>query len=162
MHESSAGSKIDVSVFVYISCLNPESPLFCPQCNAMQVMLKTWNRLDTAWQQPSQFQRVKVHFDCSRHQWPSDLFPLDIVLSLSSSSMLTIIDDSTPVSRSRHTLRFQPIACRSIMRCPRVLTRPEMIWQAFVPDIASVSWQCSTWQKNNNNKKPGKRNCCYG
>ena len=47
------------------------------------------------------------------------------------------IDDSTPVSQSRHTLRFQPIACRSIMSCPRVLTRPEMVWQAFVPDIAS-------------------------
>ncbi len=47
------------------------------------------------------------------------------------------IDDSTPVGQSRHTLRFQPIACRSIMRCPRVLTRPEMVWQAFVPDIAS-------------------------
>ena len=47
------------------------------------------------------------------------------------------IDDSTAVSQSRHTLRFQPIACRSIMRCPRVLTRPEMVWQAFVPDIAS-------------------------
>ena len=48
-----------------------------------------------------------------------------------------LIDDSTPVSQSRHTLRFQPIACRSIMRCPRVLTRPEMVWQAFVPHIAS-------------------------
>ena len=48
-----------------------------------------------------------------------------------------VIDDSTPVGQSRHTLRFQSIACRSIMRCPRVLTRPEMIWQAFVPDIAS-------------------------
>ena len=48
-----------------------------------------------------------------------------------------VIDDSTPVSQSRHTLRFQPIACRSIMRCPRVLTRPEMVWQAFVQDIAS-------------------------
>ena len=47
------------------------------------------------------------------------------------------IDDSTPVSQSRHTLRFQPIACRSIMRCPRVLTRPEMVWQAFVPDTAN-------------------------
>ncbi len=47
------------------------------------------------------------------------------------------IDDSTPVGQSRHTLRFQPIACRSIMTCPRVLTRPEMVWQAFVPDIAS-------------------------
>ena len=23
------------------------------------------------------------------------------------------------------------------MKCPRVLTRPEMVWQAFVPDIAS-------------------------
>ena len=50
---------------------------------------------------------------------------------------LLTIDDSTPVSQSRHTLRFQPIACRSIMRCPRVLTRPEMVWQAFVPDAAS-------------------------
>ena len=37
-----------------------------------------------------------------------------------------LIDDSTPVSQSRHTLRFQPIACRSIMRCPRVWTRPEI------------------------------------
>ena len=43
------------------------------------------------------------------------------------------IDDSTPVSQSRHTLRFQPIACRGIIRRPRVLrTRPEMVWQAFV------------------------------
>ena len=47
------------------------------------------------------------------------------------------IDDSTPVSQSRHTLRFHPIACRCRMRCPRVLTRPEMVWQAFVPDTAS-------------------------
>ena len=51
--------------------------------------------------------------------------------------MICAIDDSTPVSQSRHTLRFQPIACCSIMRCPRVLTRPEMVWQAFVPDTAS-------------------------
>ena len=57
------------------------------------------------------------------------------------------IDDSTPVSQSRHTLRFQPIACRRIIRCPRVLrTRPEMVWQAFVH---VVRWRCSTWQKSN-------------
>ena len=53
------------------------------------------------------------------------------------SLILKRIDHSTPVSQSRHTLRFQPIACHSIMRCPRVLTRPEMVWQAFVPYIAS-------------------------
>ena len=55
----------------------------------------------------------------------------------SGDKVRLVIDDSTPVSQSRHTLRFQPIACRSIMRCPRVLTRPEMVWQAFMPDIAS-------------------------
>ena len=58
-----------------------------------------------------------------------------LVCKLQSDSV--IIDDSTPVSQSRHTLRFQPIACRSIVRCPHVLTRPEMVWQAFMPDIAS-------------------------
>ena len=64
-------------------------------------------------------------------------------------SLYCTIDDSTPVSQSRHTLRFQPIACRSIIRRPRVLrTRPEMVWHAFV---LVVRWQCSTWQK------PGKR-----
>ena len=57
------------------------------------------------------------------------------------------IDDSTPVSQSRHTLRFQPIARRGIIRRPRVLrTRPEMVWQAFVH---VVRWRCSTWQKRN-------------
>ena len=56
---------------------------------------------------------------------------------LSTTVMSFTIENSIPVSHSRHTLRFQPIACRSIMRCPRVLTRPEMVWQAFVTDIAS-------------------------
>ena len=56
---------------------------------------------------------------------------------LGNKLILFEIDDSTPVSQSIHTLRFQPIACRSIMRCPRVLTRPKMVWQAFVPDIAN-------------------------
>ena len=69
-----------------------------------------------------------------------------------------LIDDSTPVSQSRHTLRFQPIACRSIMRCPRVLTRPEMAWQAFVPDIASNQLAVFDMAE----KTPRKRNCCYG
>ena len=69
-----------------------------------------------------------------------------------------LIDDSTPVSQSRHTLRFQPIACRSIMRCPRVLTRPEMVWQAFVPDIASGHLAVFDMAE----KPPGKRTCCYG
>ena len=68
------------------------------------------------------------------------------------------IDDSTPVSQSRHTLRFQPIACRSIMRCPRVLTRPEMVWQAFVPDTASSQLAVFDMAEKN----PEKRNCCYG
>ena len=67
-------------------------------------------------------------------------------------------DDSTPVSQSRHTLRFQPIACRSIMRCPRLLTRPEMVWQAFVPDIASGQLAVFDMAETN----PRKRNCCYG
>ena len=62
------------------------------------------------------------------------------------------IDDSTPVSQSRHTLRFQPIACRSIMRCPRVLTKPEMVWQAFVPDIASGQLAVFDMAENNNRK----------
>ena len=69
------------------------------------------------------------------------------------------IDDSTLVSQSRHTLRFQPIACRSIMRCPCVLTRPEMVWQAFVSDIASGQLAVFDMAEK---KHPGKRNCCYG
>ena len=68
------------------------------------------------------------------------------------------IDDSTPVSQSRHTLRFQPIAYRSIMRCPRVLTRPEMVWQAFVPDTASGQLAVFDMAE----KTPVKQNCCYG
>ena len=75
-----------------------------------------------------------------------------------SSPVCSPIDDSTPVSQSRHTLRFQPIACRSIMRCPRVLKRPEMAWQAFVPDTASGQLAVFDMAE----KKPGKRNCCYG
>ena len=71
-----------------------------------------------------------------------------------TSASIATIDDSTPVSQSRHTLRFQPIACRSIMRCPRVLTRPEMVWQAFVQVI---SWQCSTWQKKKRKRKEKKK-----
>ena len=68
------------------------------------------------------------------------------------SLLYSAIDDSTPVSQSRHTLRFQPIACRSIMRCPRVLTRPEMVWQAFVPDIASGQLAVFDMAENNNRK----------
>ena len=84
------------------------------------------------------------------------------------SEQATAIDDSTPVSQSRHTLRFQPIACCSIMRCPRVLTRPEMVWQAFVPDTASSQLAVFDSPAEKNFKKklkikntPGKRNCCY-
>ena len=80
--------------------------------------------------------------------------PVSCVQWLSRSA----IDDSIPVSQSRHTLRFQPIACRSIMRCPRVLTRPEMVWQAFVPDIASGQLAVFDMAETN----PRKRNCCYG
>ena len=71
---------------------------------------------------------------------------------------IVTIDDSTPVSQSRHPLRFQPIVCRSIMRCPHVLTRPEMAWQAFVPDTASGQLAVFDMAE----KKPGKRNCCFG
>ena len=42
--------------------------------------------------------------------------------------------------------------------CPRVLTRPEMVWQAFVPDIASGQLAVFDMAE----KTPGKRNCCYG
>ena len=69
-----------------------------------------------------------------------------------------LIDDSTPVSQSRHTLRFQPIACRGIMRRPRVLTRSEMVWQAFVPDTACGQLAVFDMAE----KQPGKRHCCYG
>ena len=55
------------------------------------------------------------------------------------SKVLSVIDDSTPVSQSRHTLRFQPIACHGIMRRPHVLTRPGMVWQAFVPSHCTWS-----------------------
>ena len=44
------------------------------------------------------------------------------------------------------------------MRCPRVLTRPEMVWQAFVPDTASGQLAVFDMAE----KKPEKRNCCYG
>ena len=77
---------------------------------------------------------------------------------LGTTKHSSAIDDSTPVSQSRHTLRFQPIACRSIMRCPRVLTRPEIVWQAFVPDIASGQLAVFDMAE----KTPGKRTCCYG
>ena len=58
-----------------------EDHLFaCFTSNATRVTYKTRNRLDTA-QQPCQFQvqsSVKVHFDCRRHQRPSDPFPFEI------------------------------------------------------------------------------------
>ena len=73
--------------------------------------------------------------------------------SRNSLLILKRTDHSTPVSQSRHTLRFQPIACRSIMRCPRVLTRPEMFWQAFVPNIASGQLAVFDKAENNNNRK---------
>ena len=56
------------------------------------------------------------------------------------SLILKRIDDSTPVSQSRHILRFQPIVCRSIMRCPRVLTRPAS-GQLAVFDMAEKQQQ---------------------
>ena len=77
---------------------------------------------------------------------------------LENNNVKSPIDDSTPVSQSRHTLRFQPIACRSIMRCPRVLARPEMVWQSFVPDTASGQLAVFDMAE----KKPGKQNCCCG
>ena len=82
------------------------------------------------------------------------LAPVRLCSYLALLTYVHTIDDSTPVSQSRHTLRFQPIACRGIIRRPRVLrTRPEMVWQAFVH---VVRWRCSTWQKRNqeNTKNP--------
>ena len=81
-----------------------------------------------------------------------------IISSVISGNRLLIIDNSTPVSQSRQTLRFQSIACHSTMRCPHVLTRPEMVWQAFVQDIASGQLAVFDMAEN----PPGKRNCCYG
>ena len=36
--------------------------------------------IDTAWQQPCQFQRVKVHSHSSRRHWPNDPFPFKSLL----------------------------------------------------------------------------------
>ena len=77
-------------------------------------------------------------------------------LKIISTQAVWAIDNSTPVSQSRHTLRFQPIACRSIIRRPRPSrTRPEMVWQAFVH---VVRWRCSTWQKRNQENGIAKKN----
>ena len=70
----------------------------------------------------------------------------------------TRIDDSTPVSQSRHTLRFEPIAYRGIMRRPRADPRPGMVWQAYQPDTAHGELAVFEMAE----KKPGKRHCCYG
>ena len=67
-------------------------------------------------------------------------------------------DDSTPVSQSRHTLRFEPIAYRGIMRRPRADPRPGMVWQAYQPDTAHGELAVFEMAE----KKPGKRHCCYG
>ena len=110
---------------------------------------------------------------CCKTPWGTHSCPLYLLLSSGNDFVVAVlrkkqqqqkhqnsrsIADSTPVSQSRHTLRFQPIACRSIMRCPRVLTRPEMVWQAFVPDIASSQLAVFDMAEKN----PGERNCCYG
>ena len=39
---------------------------------------------------------------------------INVVCHAHDEARVLLIDDSTPVSQSRHTLRFQPIACRSI------------------------------------------------
>ena len=54
----------------------------CFTHKAMRVTSKTRNWLDTAWQQPRQFQvqrSMTVHFH-NRHQWPNDPFPFDMFL----------------------------------------------------------------------------------
>ena len=88
----------------------------------------------------------------------TDVAPATTLIESCWTMFITTIDDSTPVSQSRHTLRFQPIACCSIIRCPHVLTRPEMVWQAFMPDIARSQLAVFDMAE----KTPGKRNCCYG
>ena len=106
---------------------------------------------------------VMIHFG-PRHNYYYTMYDqllwetINVVCHAHDEARVLLIDDSTPVSQSRHTLWFQPIACRSIMRCPRVLTRPEMVWQAFVPDIASGQLAVFDMAEKN----PGKRNCCYG
>ena len=44
------------------------------------------------------------------------------------------------------------------MRRPRVLTKPGMVWQAFVPDTARGHLAVFDMAE----KKPGKWNCCNG
>ena len=68
------------------------------------------------------------------------------------------IDDSIPVSQSRHTLRFQPIACRSIMRQPRADPRPGMVLQAYQTDTAHGELAVFEMAE----KKPGKWHFCCG
>ena len=111
---------------------------------------------------PTQTWRPRTLLYCGRlgveHKEPLTQVKVSDTAAAPSHGNLGTIDDSTPVSQSRHTLRFQPIACRGIMRCPRVLTRPEMAWKAFVPD--TTSGQLAVFDMAE--KKPGKRNCCYG
>ena len=68
------------------------------------------------------------------------------------------IDDSIPVSQSRHTLRFQPMACHSILRQPRADPRPGMVLQAYQPDTAHGELAVFEMAE----KKPGKRHFCCG
>ena len=66
-----------------------EKPLY-QRCNASQWLRKL-DRPDTAWQRTCKFQKAKVHFDWIKRQWPNDPFPLEIFLSLSLSSVLTMV-----------------------------------------------------------------------
>ena len=116
---------------------------------------EVWGRERTDRQTDRQRQRLLQKHFRQRAQCGSRLYVSGVVVTKTA----VLIDDSTPVSQSRHTLRFQPIACRSIVRCPRVLTRPEIVWQAFVPDIASGPLAVFDMAEE---KNPGKRNYCYG
>ena len=69
------------------------------------------------------------------------------------------IDNPTPVNQSRHTQRFQPISCRSVMRRPRADPKPGMVSRAYYqPDTAYGEFAVFGIPE----KKPGKRHSCYG
>ena len=66
MHESSKGSKVIAGSCLFLGL---ESPLFYPKRNPDEV--ETWNWLDTAGQQPCQFQ-IQSSVKVQTCQWPSD------------------------------------------------------------------------------------------
>ena len=77
---------------------------------------------------------------------------------LRKEEALFVLHDSTPVSQSRHTLRFQPITCPGIMRWPLADPRCGMVWQAYQPDTANDELTVFNMAEKN----PEKWHCCNG